>query len=68
MSAIPGQEVGVGECVNVLSILIKIGKFLGIVTAEQLHSCADESDFWGRIATSKAFDSTVIVSGISETP
>lgn len=68
MRTIPGQEVGFGEYVSVLFILTKAGKFLSVVTAEQLHGCADKTAFWGRIATIKAFESTVIVSAISKTP
>lgn len=67
MPTIPGQEVGIGECVSVLFILINTGKFLSVVTAEQLHGCADKTAFWGRIATIKAFESTVIVSVLSKT-
>lgn len=64
----PGQEVGIGECVSVLFSLIKTGKCLSVVTAEQLHDCVDKTAFWRRIATIKAFESTVIVSAISKTP
>lgn len=67
MPTIPGQEAGIGECVSVLFILIKTGKFLSIVTAEQLHGCADKTAFWGRIAAIKAFESTVVVSVLSKT-
>lgn len=64
--AIPGQEVGIGECVSVLLILIKSGKFLRVVTAEQLHGCAGKTAFWGRVATIKVFESTVITSALSK--
>lgn len=50
-----------------LVILIKTGKFLSVVTAKQLHGCADKSAFWGRIATNKAFQSTVTASMLSKT-
>ena len=58
MPTIPGQEVGICECVSVLFILIKTGQIFSIVTAEQLCGCADKTALWGRIATTKAFEST----------
>ena len=64
--AVPGQEARIGEDIDVLFILIKTGKFLSVVTAEQLCGCVDKTAHWGRIATIKAFESTMIVSALSK--
>lgn len=44
MPTIPHREVGIGKCVSF--ILTKTGKFLSVVTAEQLRGCVDKTAFW----------------------